>query len=59
MKVNYKTISTVQILIQIKTATVYLASKGNLLVFYKTENETLKETVYQPHEILLPNMNLP
>ena len=59
MKVNNKTISTVQILIQIKTATVYLASKGNLLVFYKTENETLKETVYQPHEILLPNMNLP
>ena len=59
MKVNYKTISTVQILIQIKTTTVYLAPRGDLLVFYKTENETVKETVTEPLEILLPNMDLP
>ena len=59
MKVNYKNISTVQTLIQIETATVYLAPRGDLLVFYKTENETVKETVTEPLEILLPNMDLP
>ena len=59
MKVKYKSSSIVQILIQIKTTTVYLAPRGDLLVFYKTENETLKETLNQPHEILLPNMTLP
>ena len=59
MKVKYKTSSIVQILIQIKTATVYLAPRGDLLVFYKTENETVKETVTEPLEILLPNMILP
>jgi len=48
-----------KILFQIKTATVYLAPRGDLLVFYKTENETVKETVTEPLEILLPNMNLP
>jgi len=36
-----------------------LAPRGDLLVFYKTEDETVKETVTQPFEILLPNMSLP
>ena len=42
-----------------KTTAVYLAPKGNLLIFYKTEDGTIKETVTETFEILLPNMNLP
>ena len=59
MKVKQIKCTIEQIEIQIKTATVYLAPRGDLLVFYKTENETVKETVTEPLEILLPNMILP
>ena len=59
MKVKKIKCTIEQTRIQIKTATVYLAPRGDLLVFYKTENETVKETVTDPLEILLPNMLLP
>ena len=59
MKVKKYIFQFVQFLFKIKTTAVYLAPKGNLLIFYKTEDGTIKETVTETFEILLPNMNLP
>ena len=46
--------------IQIKTTTVYLAPNGNLLVYYKVEDQTeaVKQIVAKPLEVLFPKMNL-